>query len=127
MRLPGEVSSHDLPFFEQNVDDDLKRELAFYDIALAGVRDCQEMCRSSGVSYVRPNDYYAEMVKTDDHMLKVKKELMSQAAKIEASELRRKQREAKKYGKALQTERVVEKQKNKRDDLESIKAVSPSI
>ena len=57
------------------MDDDLKRELAFYDIALAGVRDCQEMCRSSGTAYQRPPDYYAEMVKTDDHMLKVNETL----------------------------------------------------
>ena len=45
----------------EDVNDDLKRELAFYDIALAGVKDCQEMCRSSGISYERPSDYYAEM------------------------------------------------------------------
>ena len=28
-------------------------------------------CRQLGVAYERPNDYYAEMVKTDEHMLKV--------------------------------------------------------
>jgi rRNA-processing protein EBP2 len=105
----------------EDVNDDLKRELAFYDIALAGVKDCQEMCRSSGVSYERPTDYYAEMVKSDGHMLKVKKELLEQAAKIEASELRRKQRDAKKFGKALQVERNQEKEKKKKDELDSIK------
>ena len=105
----------------EDVNDDLKRELAFYDIALAGVKDCQEMCRSSGVSYERPTDYYAEMVKSDGHMLKVKKELLEQAAKIEAAELRRKQREAKKFGKALQVERNQEKEKKKKDELDSIK------
>ena len=46
-------------------------QLAFYDIALAGVKDCQEMCKASGIPYERPKDYYAEMVKTDEHMLKV--------------------------------------------------------
>jgi rRNA-processing protein EBP2 len=105
----------------EDANDDLKRELAFYDIALAGVKDCQEMCRSSGVSYERPSDYYAEMVKSDGHMLKVKKELLEQAAKIEAAELRRKQRDAKKFGKALQVEKNQEKEKKKKDELDSIK------
>jgi rRNA-processing protein EBP2 len=46
-------------------------QLAFYDIALAGVKDCQEMCKAASIPYERPKDYYAEMVKTDEHMLKV--------------------------------------------------------
>jgi hypothetical protein len=71
--MPDPNNSMRSRLFDQDVDDDLKRELAFYDIALAGVRDCQEMCRSSGTPYQRPPDYYAEMVKTDDHMLKVDK------------------------------------------------------
>jgi len=46
-------------------------QLAFYDIALAGVKDCQEMCKAACIPFERPKDYYAEMVKTDEHMLKV--------------------------------------------------------
>jgi rRNA-processing protein EBP2 len=53
-------------------------------------------------------------------VFQVKKELMSQAAKIEAAEIRRRQREAKKFGKAMQTERNLEKAKNKREDLNQI-------
>ena len=49
----------------------LCHQLAFYDIALAGVKDCQEMCKAASIPYERPKDYYAEMVKTDEHMLKV--------------------------------------------------------
>jgi len=50
-------------------------QLAFYDIALAGVKDCQEMCKVASIPYERPKDYYAEMVKTDEHMLKVSSRL----------------------------------------------------
>lgn len=50
----------------------------------------------------------------------VKRQLLEQAAKVEASEMRRKQRDAKKYGKALQTERRLEKEKRKHDDLAEI-------
>jgi rRNA-processing protein EBP2 len=52
--------------------------------------------------------------------LQVKRQLLEQAAKVEASEMRRKQRDAKKYGKALQTERRLEKEKRKADDLQEI-------
>jgi len=117
------------------------------------------MCKAASIPYERPKDYYAEMVKTDEHMLKVcaslppcargrpgsarvplscrccrrcccccclrvrvqvKRQLLEQAAKVEASEMRRKQRDAKKYGKALQTERRLEKEKRKHDDLAEI-------
>ena len=50
----------------------------------------------------------------------MKRQLLEQAAKVEASEIRRKQRDAKKYGKALQTERRLEKEKRKHDDLAEI-------
>ena len=39
---------------------------------------------------------------------------------LAAQEIRRKQRDAKKFGKALQTERRQDKEKRKRDDLQSI-------
>jgi len=52
--------------------------------------------------------------------VQVKRQLLEQAAKVEASEMRRKQRDAKKYGKALQTERRIEKEKRKHDDLAEI-------
>ena len=36
-----------------------------------------------GVPWHRPADYYAEMVKSDDHMLKVKEQLMFEQKSIE--------------------------------------------
>eukprot|EP00961_Rhodomonas_salina_P134116 1804296-Rhodomonas_salina.1 len=59
-------------------------------------------------------------MKTDDHMLKIRKQLLAQAAKVEAAEMKRKQLDAKKYGKALQVERQVEKDKRKKQDMETI-------
>eukprot|EP00960_Hanusia_phi_P017139 504367-Hanusia_phi.AAC.1 len=52
------------------------------------------------------------MVKTDEHMLKVKKQLIEQSAKVEEAEIRRK--------KALQVERKIEDDKRNKDALESI-------
>jgi rRNA-processing protein EBP2 len=52
--------------------------------------------------------------------IQVKRQLLEQAAKVEASDMRRKQRDAKKYGKALQVERRLDKEKRKHDDLAEI-------
>jgi rRNA-processing protein EBP2 len=48
-----------------DVHDDLSREVAFYDIALEAVRLARAECQKSGVPFARPDDFFAEMVKTD--------------------------------------------------------------
>lgn len=52
-------------------ENDLARELAFYTQALESARDAYERLTERNVPILRPPDFYAEMVKTDDHMLKV--------------------------------------------------------
>ena len=37
----------------------------------------------AGISWQRPTDYYAEMVKSDDHMTRVKEQLMFERNQIE--------------------------------------------
>jgi len=57
-----------LPFTKDggvNIHDDLKREVAFYDNALEAVLEAKEKCREAGVPFSRPDDFFAEMVKTD--------------------------------------------------------------
>eukprot|EP00959_Pyramimonas_sp_CCMP1952_P029339 615882-Pyramimonas_sp.AAC.2 len=57
-----------------------------------------EACKrliSENVPYRRPDNYYAEMIKSDDHMLKVKGRLQEQEKHIVEGEQRRKQRELK--------------------------------
>lgn len=66
------VPEKQLPFGENGADgnvldihDDLKREVAFYDLALDAVHEARERCDSQGVPFQRPDDFFAEMVKTD--------------------------------------------------------------
>jgi rRNA-processing protein EBP2 len=54
-----------------------------------------------GVPTRRPEDYYAEMVKTDDHMRRVRQCLLSRQKMLEGKEKARKMRELKKYGKKV--------------------------
>jgi rRNA-processing protein EBP2 len=48
-----------------DVHDDLKREVAFYNLALQGVVDARIKCAQSKIPFSRPDDFFAEMVKTD--------------------------------------------------------------
>ena len=61
--------------------------------------------KKMGIPYNRPNDYFAEMVKTDDHMDRVRKKLLAEKAKVEGIEERRRVREMKKYGKEIQRQK----------------------
>lgn len=106
---------------EVDVNDDLARELAFYTQALDGTRQAFEKLQSMGLPFLRPADYYAEMVKTDSHMMKVKSRLLDEKKKIEEAEERRKAREAKKIAKETQAQKVKERAKQKKNEIESVK------
>jgi rRNA-processing protein EBP2 len=67
------------------------------------------------------------MVKSDEHMTKVRQRLIDDEQKIKASEESKRQRELKKFGKKVQIERLQERQKQKREDLEKIKAMKKSM
>ncbi|KAJ4956147.1 hypothetical protein NE237_012930 [Protea cynaroides] len=104
-----------------DVNDDLARELAFYTQALEGTRQAFEKLQSMGLPFLRPPDYYAEMVKTDAHMEKVKGRLLVEKKKIEEAEERRKARDAKKIAKEVQSQKLKERAKQKKEDIESVK------
>jgi len=89
---------------EDDVDaeDDLTRENLFYDHTLSCVEDAVRKLRKAKVPIMRPDDYYAEMLKTDDHMRKVREKILVESQKIDASERARKQRHNKKFGKEMQ-------------------------
>lgn len=108
---------------EQEIDanDDLIRESAFYTQALVGTRQAFEKLQSMGVPFLRPPNYYAEMVKSDSHMLKVKGKLLIEKKKIEEAEERKKAREAKKLAKEVQAQKTKERTKRKKEDIESVK------
>lgn len=48
-----------------DIHDDLKREVAFYNTALEAVNIARIKCKDAGVPFARPEDFFAEMVKTD--------------------------------------------------------------
>ena len=52
-----------------DVHDDLKRELAFYNMALEAANMARKKCEESNVPFTRPEDFFAEMLKTDGTFL----------------------------------------------------------
>lgn len=57
----------------ENVDlrNDLEREVAYYRIALESVQKAQGEYLKVNEPFLKPSDYFAEMIKSDDHMKKV--------------------------------------------------------
>lgn len=106
--------------------DDVKRELAFYAQALDAAKRGRALLKAEGVPFSRPTDYFAEMVKDDGHMVKVKAKLVEEASSKKASAEARKLRDLKKFGKQVQVAKLQERQKEKRETLEKIKTLKRS-
>lgn len=107
--------------------DDETRELMFYKIARDATLTARGLLKKEKVPFTRPADYFAEMVKTDDHMGKVKKKLYDEAAGKKAAEEARRLRDAKKFGKQVQIAKEQERAKDKKDTLNKIQELKRSM
>ncbi|KAJ1343957.1 hypothetical protein BSLG_001507 [Batrachochytrium salamandrivorans] len=81
-----------------DINNDLDRELAFYTQSLEAAKTARDICKKSKVPFTRPSDYFAEMVKSDQHMHRVRQRLVEEAEGIKASERAKKQRDLKNGG-----------------------------
>lgn len=128
LELPKQFSLHhtlttDEPIAVADVNDDLTRELEFYKQGLAHATQARDMIRKEGAAWERPSDYFAEMVKTDDHMERIRKELVQEATSRKASADARRQRDLKKFGKQVQINKTLERAKEKKNTVDKIKAL----
>jgi rRNA-processing protein EBP2 len=108
-------------------NDDLNRELAFYKVCQAAATEARSLLKKEGIPFTRPGDYFAEMVKTDEHMSKIKKKLYDEAAAKKAAAEARKQRDLKKFGKQVQVAKLQQRHKEKRETLEKINELKKSM
>ena len=109
-----------------DINDDLNRELAFYKQSLEAVNHARPRLKKESVPFSRPVDYFAEMVKSDEHMGKIKQKLVDEAAGRKAAADARKQRDLKKFGKQVQIAKQQERAKEKRDTMEKINVLKRS-
>ncbi|XP_054645713.1 probable rRNA-processing protein EBP2 isoform X1 [Dunckerocampus dactyliophorus] len=106
---------------EVDADDDFQREMFFYRQAQATVLEALPLLNKHNVSTKRPDDYFAEMAKSDQHMQKIRKKLLSKQAMLEKSEKAKKIREQRKFGKKVQIEVIQKRQKEKKAMMSSVK------
>lgn len=107
----------------KDIYDDTQRELAFYKQGLDAVKQGRTNLLKLKVPFSRPMDYFAEMVKSDEHMDRLKNKLLTEAANNKASEEAKKQRNLKKFGKQVQHETLQQRAKQKKESLEKVKSL----
>ena len=55
----------------EDPEDDLNRETLFYNLTLHSVKEGRKQLEKLKIKHRRPDDFFAEMLKSDDHMKKV--------------------------------------------------------
>jgi len=105
------------------VHNDFKREMLFYRQAQAAVLEAIPRLHSMNVKTKRPEDYFAQMAKTDDHMNKIRSKLLSKEQAQQRVEKMSKLRELKKYGKKVQVEVQQKRLKEKKDMMDEMKKI----
>ncbi|XP_075472169.1 putative rRNA-processing protein EBP2 [Ascaphus truei] len=104
-----------------NAEDDFQREMCFYRQAQAAVLFALPRLHQMKVATKRPDDYFAEMAKTDQQMQKVRHKLQVKQSAMEKSEKAKQLRALRKYGKKVQTEVLQKRQKEKSAVMTQIK------
>eukprot|EP01059_Diplonema_ambulator_P025378 TRINITY_DN42415_c0_g1_i1.p1 TRINITY_DN42415_c0_g1~~TRINITY_DN42415_c0_g1_i1.p1 ORF type:complete len:234 (+),score=56.02 TRINITY_DN42415_c0_g1_i1:83-784(+) len=105
---------------EWNVDDDALREELFEKQALANVEQAMHLLKAHGIPNKRPSDYYAEMVKSDVQMNKIRENMEYEKSRIKNQQQRRQQKHAAKFGKQVQNQVLQERQEAKQEALAKI-------
>jgi len=103
------------------VHNDFKREMNFYRQGQEAVLKALPRLKELSVPTKRPEDYFAEMAKSDDHMKKVAQLLLKKQIATDKSEKVRKIREQKKFSKQTQVQVLQDRQKAKKEMLDSVK------
>ncbi|XP_006804068.1 probable rRNA-processing protein EBP2 [Neolamprologus brichardi] len=106
---------------ELDADDDFQREMFFYRQAQATVLEALPLLNRHSIATKRPEDYFAEMAKSDQHMQKIRKKLISKQMIMERSEKAKKLREQRKFGKKVQIEVIQKRQQEKKAMMSAVK------
>ncbi|KAG5347539.1 EBP2 protein, partial [Acromyrmex charruanus] len=106
---------------EDPVLNDFRRENTFHRQAQGAVMAGINRLKMLGTSISRPDDYFAEMAKSDEHMQKVRENLMKKRVMTQRSEKLRQLRQQKKVSKQMQVETTLKKHVEKRKSMEEVK------
>ena len=74
----------------EDPEDDLTREVVFYNLALAAAKTARAKLEAAREPHVRPDDFYTTMLKDDGQMARVKEKLLFDKRRMEALAERKK-------------------------------------
>lgn len=114
-----------IPYVAPEVDpvlNDFKREINFQRQAQQAVIEGMARLHALKIATKRPDDYFAEMAKSDEHMTKVRKFLHAKQEGQAKSERVRQIREQRKMAKIIQKQATDKKAIEKKQMLDDIKA-----
>lgn len=112
---------------EDPVLNDFRRETMFHRQAQGAVMDGIARLKKLGILTSRPDDYFAEMAKSDQHMQKVRENLMKKQIVTQRMEKVRQLRQQKKVAKQTQVEATLKKHAEKRKMMEEVKKYRKGI
>ena len=95
----------------------------FYRQAQAAVMEGLPRLQSMNIRTRRPEDYFAQMAKSDNHMNKIRAKLLEKEQGQQRAEKIAKLRELKKFGKKVQTEVQQKRLKQKKDMMDEMKKI----
>lgn len=119
-----------LPQFAPSEDpvlNDFKRELMFHRQAQATVQEAIPKIKAMGIPTKRPDDYFAEMAKTDAHMQKIREHLMQKQQQQQRSERVKQLRQQRKEGKMIQIQTKLQRQQEKKEMMDHVKKVRKGV
>jgi len=100
--------------------DGVKLESAFLDLAGDAVKEAYRRLKVMKVPCSRPTDFYAEMLRTDSQMFRVRERAAEEQRRIKIVENRKKSQAAKKFAKNVRTKRIQDKAGEKSKTLDEI-------
>ncbi len=107
---------------ELNQDDDIKRELIFYNLSLKNAAKGISKLKDAKEKLNRPGDFYAEMMKGDHQMEKVRKQIVNERQRIKKLEEKKNKMHNVKFAKAMKDNQNKEKAAFKRKTKEGIES-----
>ncbi|XP_050100040.1 probable rRNA-processing protein EBP2 homolog [Anopheles aquasalis] len=113
-----------IPYVAPDVDpvlNDFKREILFHRQAQAATIEGIQRLHDLGIATKRPDDYFAEMAKSDEHMQRIRKVLLDKQEGIAKSERVRQLREQRRIGKLIQRQATEKREEERRKTLSDIK------
>ena len=96
-------------------------------MARQNVKAGMQILIQAKVPISRPDDFFAEMLKTDDHMAKVKSKILQQQQKVQTFEEKKAKLENKKFHKAIKAYKQTEKHQEKRQNVDKINTLKKRI